>query len=97
MATHIELRGLFGNDELLNRLEVAVIVKARAVLTVGTPALRVAWAREVFEESQTEAEGSRMLRYLLAGCSAMEVAAIKATTDADLNTAVSDAVDQLYV
>ena len=98
MATHVELYSLFGNDELLNRLEVAICKKARVVLEVAAPAAAAAWAAKVFEQSQTEAEGARMLKYLLAGCSdAMTVAEIKATSDADLNLAVSNAIDKLYV
>ena len=96
MATHEELRELFTNDRLMNWLEVAICIKARAVLLAGAPPSALVWAGEVFEPTALAAESERMLRYLLAGCSEMTVVQIKETSDGALNQAVADAVDLLY-
>jgi len=96
MATHEELNGLFHNDDLLKRLVVAICIKARAVLAAGVPASAMVWAAGVFEPTTLDDESDRMLRYLLAGCSAMTVQQIKDTADEELNAAVSAAVDQLF-
>jgi hypothetical protein len=46
MATYTELRALFGNDALRNRVEVALCLKVHAILQEATPSVeRLAWAR----------------------------------------------------
>lgn len=98
MATHEELRDLFSSDPLMNRLEVAICIKARTVLTTGpATAGALAWAAKVLEPTATAAESERMLRFLLAGCTAMTVTQIKETSDEVLDQAVSDAVDRLFI
>ncbi len=96
MADHKELKSLFYDDDLLSRLGPAICIKARSVLGAASPASAKAWAAGVFEPSALDDETNRMLRYLLAGCSAMTVQAIRDTTDEALNQAVSGAVDELF-
>lgn len=96
MATYAELRSLFAETPLRNRLEVAILIKAREVLQIGSPVVRVAWANEALIPSMAAAEAKRMLSYLLGGAESLSLAEILAISDEDLQAAVDDAVDLLY-
>jgi len=95
MATYQELRTLFANDALRNRVEVAVILKAHAIVQEATPSSeRLAWVVTAF--TGTESQAALLLKYALAGSAALSVAQITGATDAALLAAISAAVDKLY-
>lgn len=95
MATYIELRQIFGNGDLLNRIEVACIVAASTIQSedAGTAnhANRVLWAASVFSGSRPWAE--KMLMALLAANKAASVQDITGATDATLQTLVDATVN----
>ena len=96
MATYPELRSLFSESPLRNRLEVAVLIKAREVLNSAGPVERVEWADAALTPSVAAAEAKRMLSYLLGGAESMTHEEILAIPDVDLQAAVDSAVDLLY-
>lgn len=95
MATYLELRQLFGNGDLLNRIEVAVIVAAETIRNENEAttnhANRLLWAKEVFGAPRPSAE--KMLMALLAANKALTTAQLLAAADATLQTAVDNAVN----
>ena len=96
MATYDELRSLFSQTSLSNRIEVAVLIKAADVLDAGSPTARVAWATAALTPSVAMAEAKRMLSYLLADAQALTHQEILDLSDAALQSAVDAAVDLLY-
>ena len=97
MATYPELRSLFAEAPLRNRLEVAILIKAREVLNdLGSSIERINWADAALTPSVTAAQAKRMLSYLLGGAVGLSHAEILALPDADLQAAVDAAVDLLY-
>jgi len=95
MATYLELRSLFGDGQLKNRVEVACIVAAESIHTedVGTEnhANRVLWAKAALQSPNAIRE--RMLMALLAGNKDATVETIKAVSDTALQALVDAAVD----
>lgn len=95
MATYVELRQLFGNDALRNKIEVAVIIAAEAIRTedAGTAnhANRLIWAKQAFENPTSVAV--KMMMALLAANAAATVAAITGATDAVIQGLVNAAVN----
>ena len=95
MATYIELRQIFGNGDLLNRIEVACIVAASIIQSedAGTAnhANRLLWAASVFASSRPWAE--KMLMALLASNRASTVQQITGATDETLQTLVNATVN----
>ena len=95
MATYTELRTLFDNDNLRQRIGVALMIKAQSLLDGATPtADQRRWAQQIFSSPQAEAD--KMLKYLLAKNNTMTVAQIQAVTDAALSTQI-DAVANQFV
>jgi len=95
MATYTELRSLFASGDLPDRTEVAVVIKAHAILQEAGPSVdRLAWAEGVLANSQ--AEGRKLLKYVLAANSGQTVATIQGASDDALQTHVSAAVDKLH-
>ncbi len=95
MATYIELRSLFANSPLKNRIEVACIIAAETIRNeeVGTPnhANRLIWAKKAFVQLATIRD--QMLMALLASNKTASIAAITGILDEALQTLVDDAVD----
>lgn len=95
MATYNELRGLFSNVELRNRVQVACIVAAEAIRTEAentvNHANRVIWARKAFNNANDVTD--KMLMAVLAANKAATVAAITGATDAAIQSAVDAAVN----
>ena len=92
MATYDELRDLFGNGALRNKVEVACIVAAETVRTEEPPvAARLAWAKAAFRSPRAASEN--MLMALLAANKDAEVSAITGATDAQIQAKVDAAVD----
>jgi hypothetical protein len=95
MATYKELRSLFGAGELRDKVEVAVCIKAAAVLAEPTPGVgRLAWVETAL--TSTAAEAEKILKYLLAANAAITLSAIQAATDAAIQTKVDAIVDKLH-
>ncbi len=92
MATYVELRQLFGDGDLKNRVEVAVIVAAETIRDEASPtASRLAWAKAAFENPSSKREP--MLRRLLAANREQDVATIQGVSDSTLQSRVDEAVD----
>lgn len=95
MASYMELRAAFGNGDLANRIEVALIIAAQAITVedAGTAnhANRLIWARKAFV--QTASLRDQMLMAVLATNKDLTIAQIQGATDAELQTAVDAAVN----
>lgn len=93
MATYAELRALFDNDSLRQRIGVALMIKAQALLHGASPtAEQRRWAQQIFSNPQAEAD--KMLKYLLAKNNALTTAQIQAVTDAELSSQIDAVVAQ---
>ena len=92
MATYTEIRNLFDDSALRNRVAVAVIVAANTILeeTPATPA-RKAWAVRAF--AGAEAEAKRILMAVLAANKDATVGQIQNANDAALQTNVNAAIN----
>lgn len=95
MATYLELRNLFNDAPLRNRVTVAVAIAAQGIIAnAGTEtATRIAWAQRALRSP--EAEGASALVYALAANNALTVAQISAATDVALQAAIDAAVNGL--
>lgn len=95
MATYVEIRNLFNDSALKNRVAVAVIKAAETILNnaAATPDER-SWANGAF--SRPESEAGRVFMAVLAANSAATVAQIQGVTDVNLQTNV-DAAISLFV
>ena len=96
MASYTDLRSLWSNDILRNRIELAQTVVANEILvqTTGLPAnhtARVKWAVLVMTSPASWAD--IMLRLLIARNNTLTTAQLTAVDDADLATAIRVAVD----
>ena len=95
MATYLELRSLYGNSDLIEKTEVAVIVAADTILNedVGTTnhANRLVWAAEAYDNPKGMAR--KMVMAILAANKGLSVAAVTGATDAALQTNVDAVVD----
>ena len=95
MATYLELRSLFGNGDLKNRIEVACIIAAEAIRTEAVEtdnhANRLIWARQVFVSPRAVSE--RMLMALLAANEGVAVGSITGASDAVLQARIDATVD----
>jgi len=93
VASYLELRNLFSNGDLLNKIDFA-IVKAANDLINGTPGTKEkSWATDVF--SNPRAESQKALKVLLAGNSGMTISQIISVTDTAIQTAVDGVVPVL--
>ena len=96
MATYTELRNLFNQDDLRNRVEVALIIKAHSIIAETSPSdTRLAWANGVLSSSRGEAES--LLKYVLAANAASTIEQINGASDEAVSVAVDAAIDKLYV
>lgn len=96
MATLLELRSLFkGNStgDLLNRVDAAVIIEAKALLD-GTPTANdQKWVSNVLADPRGESE--KVFKFILAANKDSTVAQIEAATDAQIQNNVSAVVPSL--
>lgn len=94
MATYAELYDLRSNAALKNRVAIAVMVKAQALLAGASPtAAQVAWAANAIRDPDGKA--SQLYPYVLAANAAATVAQINAATDAAIQSSVNAAADAL--
>lgn len=93
MATYQELRGLFNNSDLMEKVEVAVIISANTLIA-GTPTTpETNWAATAFANPKVEAR--KALMSVLAANSSATVAQITGATDVAIQTNVDSAVPTL--
>lgn len=95
MATYTELRGLINDPTLKDKISVALLIAAETIRTedqqTTNHANRVKWAKKVLQDPDGNADD--MLRALLAQNASLTVAQIQGVTDANLQTAVNNAVN----
>ncbi len=102
MATYAELRALFNDSGLRNKVTSAAIIAAESALSdpVNFPTTtadvtlqtdRLLWAARVFNGA--EAEGRKLFMAVLAANSSATVAAIQGASDTVIQNNVNDAVD----
>ena len=95
MATYTELRNLFANDEMKNKLDVAVVIAANDLLA-GTPtAAEQSWAAMVFDNPRTE--GEKAYRAVLATNKNADTATILAASDTAIQAQVDAVVPSLVI
>ena len=87
MALYTELRDLFNDSTLQNRIEVAVIVAAN---DLSDSASNNAWVAQAY--SNPKAEAKKALMSVLATHNGLTVAQIQGADDATLQTAVDAAI-----
>ena len=95
MASYLDLRQLFSDNVLKNRVEVACIVAAETIRGEDSqPANhdnRMLWAKAAFSNPNSIRDA--MLKALLAANKNLEVMAIQGVSDAALQVLVDAAVD----
>jgi hypothetical protein len=95
MASYTELRSLFMNSDLRNKVSVACIVAAEAIRSedVGTTnhTNRMLWAKAAFDSP--DSISNKMLMAVLAANKDLTLSAITAATDAAIQANVAAAVD----
>lgn len=94
MATYKEIYDLRSNSDLRNKIAVAVLVKAQALLDLTTPTTKqVAWARDAI--SNPDGVAQPLLNYLLAKYDGLTVVQINGSPDSTIQTAVNSVVDAI--
>ena len=87
MATYLELRALFKDSDLQDRVQVAAVIAASDMLeNTPTPAQK-AWAAAVFDNPRVEAK--KLLMAVLADKKNASVSEIKALTDNNIKNRVA--------
>ena len=87
MATYIEIRELFSNSDLLNKVTTATIIYAESIVT-GTPdAKQKAWIAQTFSNPTNEAK--KVLMGVLAANKDASKTDIEGATDAAIQTQVN--------
>lgn len=95
MATYVEIRNLFNDSALRNRVATAVIIAANGILAEGAATqARKAWAAKAF--ASAEQESKRILMAVLAANSGATVVQIQGAPDAALQANV-DAAISLFI
>jgi len=91
MATYEEVRGLFNDSALKNKVATAVIIAAQGILENGAAtSAQKSWADKAF--SNPEAEARRIYMSVLAANKDTAVAGITGATDAAIQTNVDAAI-----
>lgn len=94
MATYQELRALFNDSDLLEKVEVATVIAANDLLATSPTAQQKAWAAKVFADPKIEAMKAVMA--VLAENKTATVAQITTATDVTVQSNV-DGVAQILV
>ena len=90
MATYTELRALFNDSDLLERVEAAIIIAAN---DLASNAANNAWVAEAFKSPNSEAK--KALMGVIAANSGSTVAQIQGASDSVLQTNVDSVVATL--
>ncbi len=92
MASYAEIRTLFNDSDLKNKVATAVIIAALGILGESTPdAARIGWAARAFESPEREAK--RVFMAVLAANNTATVADIEGAPDATIQVSVDAAID----
>lgn len=97
MATYLELFALKNDSDLQDKVAVAIVKAAQAILVTNpTPSSdRVAWAATV--NANPGQQGKQALMFVLAANSSASVSQILNSTDAAIQTNIDDLVDGLIL
>ena len=96
MATYTELFELRQDSDLINRIAIAISIKAQVYIDGATPTTdQLNWSAKVLPPAGGRTEAEKLLQYLLASNNTATISQITGSTDATLQTAVDDAVDAL--
>ena len=95
MATYLELRGLFSDADLSNKLDIAIIIAANDLLSGAPSANQQKWAANVF--SAPRAESKKALMAVLAKNKALTSTQIQGATDSAIQAQVDSVVDSLVI
>ena len=94
MATYAELFDLRNNTDLRNRVAVAALKKAQALLDIASPTTQqVTWAKTALNDPLAVAD--QLMGYVLSANSGNSMAQITGATDAQIQTNVNAAADKL--
>lgn len=94
MATYTELFDLGSNTALRNRISIALVIKAQALLAVASPtANEVKWANSAITDPILLAD--KLMNYVLAANKAATTSQIISATDSAIQTNVDAAIDKL--
>lgn len=95
MATYVEVKSLQGQGPLSTLVEVAIWVKAVAILAESSPSAdRLAWAENALASSATES--CKLVPYLLAKNKDLTKAQILGAPDELVQAAVDAAINKLH-
>lgn len=94
MATLVELRGLFADSDLRNRVTVATVIEANDMIAQSSvTAQERAFAQAVFSNPQSI--GFRVLMSVLAANASASVAQIQGASDSAIQSNVANVFPQL--
>lgn len=94
MATYAELYDLRSNSALLNRVTVAITIKAQLLIDEAAPTVdELAWAAAAIVNPHSKA--TELFNYVLAKNSTLTKAQIEAATDTAIQNQINAAVDAL--
>lgn len=95
MATYLELKTLFNDSDLNDRVQVACLIAAKVVKDeddqTANHANRLKWSKAAFANPVTAA--TAMLKVLLADNNTLTIAQIQNATDGAIQSAVDAAID----
>ena len=96
MASYTDLYDIRQDSVLINRVSIAVAIKAQTYIDGATPtADELNWAAKVLPLNGGRTEAEKLLQYLLASNNTAAIAAITGASDATIQTAVDAAVNAL--
>lgn len=93
MAEYIDLRRLFTDAELGNKVDVAMIIAANDLLSATPSPAEQKWASQV--ASNPRAEGKKALMFVIAQNKDATIEQIRLADDASIQTAVDSVVPAL--
>lgn len=86
MATYLEIRELFNNSDLLNKVTTATVIYAESIMSPTPTASQKAWIAQTFSNPTTESR--KMLMGVLAANEGLTKAQIEVASDAAIQTQV---------
>ncbi len=95
MASYTDLRNLFSDDTMKNRIDVAIVIAASNLLGGAPTADEQKWSAAVFSNPRTE--GQKAYMAVIAANQGASVSAIQGATDAALQANVDSVVAALVV
>lgn len=94
MATYTELFNLRSSSDLRNKIAVAAVVKAQAIIDLASPtAGQIQWAEQAIADPVSKADA--LMHYVIAANKTATVAQILSASDATIQTNVDAAVNKI--